>query len=203
MTIDWKALAECPAANCAACGRRVSKAARANGLAVLNHGSQKWTCQRCAASPRTIESMFLDKIEPEPNSGCWIWIGSRGRQGYGHFWWGGKCLKAHRASYMLHVGEIPPGLDIMHRCDNPSCVNPEHLRAATTRENVQDMWAKGRGRPARRAANGNARLTEFGRQYVVDMLLLGFPTSKIADKCGIATSTVRRIARGEIWRAGA
>jgi hypothetical protein len=79
-------------------------------------------------------------------SGCWEWTGLLNSMGYAvigldH----GKRMYAHRFSYMQTFGEIPAGYVVMHTCDNPRCVNPEHLRAGTQKENVHDMVAKGRG----------------------------------------------------------
>lgn len=86
-------------------------------------------------------------ITPEPNSGCWLWLGAtRGpygqtrRGGPG----GGPKVYAHRLSYEVNVGPIPDGLLVLHRCDTPRCVNPRHLFIGTDRENALDKVAKGR-----------------------------------------------------------
>lgn len=74
---------------------------------------------------------------PEPNTGCWLWIGCLIRTGYGHFRKDSKTLiLAHRFSYETHVGPIPEGLDLDHLCRVRSCVNPEHLEPVTRKENV-------------------------------------------------------------------
>ncbi len=138
---------------------------------------------------------FLDKVMPEPNSGCWFWTGSQNKQGYGNFWVGKKCQKAHRVSYLLFKGEIPAGLDVLHACDMPSCVNHDHLRAGTTQDNMRDMWRKGRGNPPARGRNPKARLTEDGVQRIREMAWLEYKTSAIADLFKISASQVRRVVR--------
>ncbi len=80
-----------------------------------------------------------------PPLGCWLWEGGLSRDGYGQLWIGGfGMLQTHQISYLIHVGDIPPGLTVIHSCDVPNCVNPDHLRLGTHLENMRDMSAKGR-----------------------------------------------------------
>jgi hypothetical protein len=100
-----------------------------------------------------------DRIEsrsiPEPNSGCWIWLGSIDHWGYGQIRicradqqaLGLKGTQAaHRMSWVCYRGDIPDGLCVLHSCDNTVCVNPEHLWLGTLKDNSRDMVAKGRHR---------------------------------------------------------
>lgn len=89
---------------------------------------------------------LFEKAIPEPNTGCWIWTGAATSRGYGHMWDGTAYEKAHRLSYKLHHGPIPSGMHVCHRCDNPSCINPDHLWLGTPRANVRDCIAKGRAK---------------------------------------------------------
>jgi hypothetical protein len=79
---------------------------------------------------------------------CWIWNGTKDGKGYGRLHLSGpagrRTVKAHRLAYELHKGPIPSGLEILHACDNPSCVNPAHLSVGTRADNMQDAAAKGR-----------------------------------------------------------
>ncbi|MEY9995875.1 hypothetical protein ABIE67_007907 [Streptomyces sp. V4I8] len=77
---------------------------------------------------------------------CWTWTGGHSNDGYGRFFIseGEGNVAAHRFSYQLHNGEIPDGLIICHRCDNPPCVRPDHLFVGTHLDNVRDMFSKGR-----------------------------------------------------------
>lgn len=86
---------------------------------------------------------FLDKISPEPNSGCWLWAGTIRGHGYGAFWMGGTYWPAHRIAYELWQAEIPNGLEIDHLCRVKSCVNPAHLEPVTHRENILRAAALG------------------------------------------------------------
>ena len=107
------------------------------------------------AAPRKMghAERFEMRFMPEPNSGCWIWLGSLNRGpskkdiGYGRFQCDGVQSQAHRYSYEMHIGPIPKGLEIDHLCRNPCCVNPDHLEPVTHKENVRRgdasvSWAK-------------------------------------------------------------
>lgn len=78
-------------------------------------------------------------------SGCWEWNGNTSdRRGYGSLRFHGRTVKAHRLAYSTWVGEIPEGMVVMHLCDNPPCINPDHLKVGTNDENMQDMLTKNR-----------------------------------------------------------
>jgi len=89
---------------------------------------------------KTVDERFEEKVERIPVAGCWIWTGALNNKGYGNFCGG----YAHRWSYQRFVGEIPDGLNVLHRCDTPSCVNPAHLRLGSQLDNMRDAKSKGR-----------------------------------------------------------
>jgi len=89
---------------------------------------------------------------------CWLWQGGRNARGYGMAANGKKSgfILAHRFSYELAYGSIPPGLHVCHHCDNPPCVRPDHLFVGTDADNIADMLRKGRYGPPRPVLRGDA-----------------------------------------------
>jgi hypothetical protein len=84
-----------------------------------------------------IESRFDKQYIPVTESGCWLWIGALDKEGYGVFGINGKQKRAHRVSYEAHIGKIPDGLCLDHKCRVRCCVNPSHLEAVTNKENIR------------------------------------------------------------------
>ncbi len=107
-----------------------------------------WLCRKClkpAMPPRTPDyERFLSKVIPEPNSGCWLWAGHVTRR-YGKFSAGNANVSAHRWSYFFHFPGQDQSLHVCHKCDNPICVNPQHLFLGTMTDNIRDCFSKGRG----------------------------------------------------------
>jgi hypothetical protein len=99
--------------------------------------------KKCFGFVPLTKNLFKSNIDKL--NGCWIWKGGKDKDGYGKITLNYKSKRAHRVSYELFKGDIPPGKLVLHLCDNPSCVNPNHLRLGTTIDNVNDRENKGRG----------------------------------------------------------
>ena len=95
-------------------------------------------------TPKEIEARFWARVLKKGSDDCWEWLGCLTGAGYGHFVINGKTIGAHRFSYQLHIGSVAD-LWVLHTCDNPKCVNPNHLFLGTQFDNMRDMVKKGRG----------------------------------------------------------
>jgi len=121
---------------------------------------------------------FMDSVEIEPNTGCWLWTGSGDKDGYGRFNYDGSQNKrAHRASYELFIGEIEKGMMILHSCDVPECVNYNHLRQGSAFDNMADMANKGRGK------NQKKTHCPYGHEYTVDSVYKTKTGNRVCKIC--------------------
>lgn len=127
------------------------------------------------------------------SEGCWDWSGTKNKQGYGGMLHRHKVLKAHRVSYMIHKGMIPDGLFILHRCDNTSCSNPEHLFLGNQSENMIDMVSKNRNH-VRNKINSDQVLE------IRKMLSLDIPMTKIAKKYNVSDVCIFYIKHNKSWK---
>ena len=139
---------------------------------------------------------------------CWVWAGSRGTGGYGTLHIAGtkRLARAHRVSWELHKGPIPAGLVVMHRCDNPACVNPGHLAVGTRSENMRDMAAKGRqwqqAHPERRRRGSQSNMavtTEDTVRIIRRLGAYGVPVKALSAAFGLSASGIQGILKGTSW----
>lgn len=148
----------------------------------------------------TLENFWL-KVQRADGDACWTWTGAVLPFGHGYFAWRRHGPKrnvyAHRVMWILAHGEIPAGLDVLHRCDVPACVNPAHLFIGTRADNNRDMREKRRHRFGSR--HWNARLTEADAGEVKRLLRSGHTQLDIARRFGVSRGTVLAIHRGTTW----
>ena len=102
------------------------------------------------------EIPFEDRIAYEPMSGCWLWCYAN-TQGYGKIHDNGRPVRAHRYAWEKYRGPIPDGMWVLHKCDTPPCVNPDHLFLGTPQDNTQDALNKGRSRGGSSPGETNPR----------------------------------------------
>jgi len=149
---------------------------------------------------RTLEERFWSMVTRGP--GCWLYRKQRSSDGYGVFKMNGRSVRAHRFSWELANGPIPDGLWVLHRCDTPRCVRPDHLFLGTPRDNVQDAIRKGRRRyePARGEQNGSAKLSVAQVREARVRVAVGEPKASVARDFGVHPTTILRLVEGNTWR---
>ncbi len=142
--------------------------------------------------------LFEAKVVTEPNSGCWLWLGAANSRGYGWVRRGGKTYLAHRFAWTRARGAIPHGMSVLHRCDVPCCVNPDHLFLGTRADNNADMVAKGRQARGEKKLR-LAKLSESQVHEIRSRVAAGESQRSIARAFEICQPHVGCIARGERW----
>lgn len=180
------------------------------GIPSLGRKRRRYLCGVCGHRQygrQHQEEAFWLKVRKAP--GCWPWLGFRKENkdnGYGMARWDGKTVLAHRVSWRLANGPVPKGLCVLHRCDNPPCVNPEHLFLGTLRENTRDMMAKGRSRwtgpkvPLKGSAAPASKIKEHDVVAIFRLRAEGATLTELARKYDLAPATVSAILLRQSWR---
>lgn len=144
---------------------------------------------------------------------CWEWQGTKDKDGYGQLSYDGRLQRAHRVSYTIAVGPIPNGMQILHSCDNPPCVNPQHLRPGTPKENTQDAVIRGRmARGERQGTHTHPETVRRGEQHLKAKLteaqvieILAVPNgdhlqNSLSLQYGVDRCTINDIFKGRTWK---
>lgn len=146
---------------------------------------------------------FNTKVDKENQGGCWIWTGAKKPSGYGNFYMRNRYYNAHRASWEIHIGPVPDGLFVLHRCDTPSCVNPKHLFIGTPLENMQDMHKKGRS-TGPYLGGELSPCAKLNREKVANIkrrLLSGEPGREMAREFGVSEAAISSLKTGKTWKS--
>lgn len=175
------------AARCQAAGSVPAKATATNGIGVMSR-----LCAHCR---------FHKYVNVTPT--CWLWTGTfyshKGKRTYGQFWIDERRIGAHVASYILHVGPVPDGLDVLHSCDVKACVNPAHLRPGTHTENIREAFAKLPDDYFAGERNGRARLTWPQVHAIRAAAARGAKKVDLAAQYRVSAAQISSIVRGKRW----
>ncbi len=162
-----------------------------------------WQVRKSGVVPKrpTMAEAFWSLVSPEPNTGCWLWMGRVDKNGYGIF--GNGTRRASRVAWeLVNERPMPPGLEACHSCDTPGCVRAEisgrgHIFAGTRLMNEQDKSAKGR-RP-RGEASASAKVSEIQVLEIRKAYASGERQRDIAARFGIGHASIHYIVTGKHW----
>ncbi len=143
------------------------------------------------ATSRPTLDRLLERVEPDLNSGCWLWSGAVTTTGYGAMKMrdrGAAVRRTHRLSWECHFGPIPKGMNVCHKCDTPPCCNPAHLFLGTCEDNSRDMAIKRRHRH------------KLSEAQVREILSKKLTITEYARKFGVSKVTAWQAWHGETWR---
>lgn len=135
---------------------------------------------------------FWSQVDRRSRSECWLWMGKTTEYGYGRFnIAGGKWITASRAAYMLRHGDLEKRTSVLHKCDTPLCCNPFHLYAGTQKQNVQDIYDRGRNTP-----RSGHKITE---EVAMKIFSAEGTQNEIARRFGVSRSFVSLVKSGKRW----
>lgn len=162
-------------------------------------GKRKYCSAACKFS-KTLKQRFFEKVSVKSKSECWPWVANTSPKGYGMIGSGKTKVGAHRVSWEIHKGSIPDGLQVLHKCDNPPCVNPRHLFLGTHGDNMRDMVEKHRNKDVKGEKNPMSKLNgcevlKIRRRRKK----FGETLRSLATDFGISKSNVSFIVRNESW----
>ncbi len=153
-----------------------------------------------------LEDRLYSKAVKNEWCGCWEWTGAT-RNGYGRIITGSRKdgtrrnESAHRLSYIVSVGEIPPGMEVCHKCDNPRCINPEHLFLGTKQDNMKDREEKGRNVIFTGEEQPRSKLTKKAvKDARWEHVFKGTSFQRLANRYGVSKKTMQNAIKGITWK---
>ena len=185
------------------------------GIRLRNGNATSCGCKTTKGPPLgyikiPLRDRFWAKVPKLPPDSCWEWLGMRCLQtkhAYGTLKVNNRRRLAHRLMWELTHGPIPTGLAVCHTCDNPPCVNPDHLFLGTNMDNIEDMMRKGRGAGQQGTRyqpdvsgtnNGRAKLSEDDIRTI--RLAYHMNYNELAEHYDVSPSTIGRIVKGDTWK---
>lgn len=185
---------------CCGCGQKTKIATRT----IPKHGWVKGEPRRFVKGHKWSpppEEIFWAKVDKRGPDECWEWQGDTYDIGYGRFHRKDKVYRTHQFSYQLHNGPITKGLGVLHKCDNPRCVNPNHLFLGTPADNHADMVSKGRRAYMKGDRSHYKKLTsddvrEIRRRYAAG----GVTQRQLAAEYGIQSSNICFVVTRKTWQ---
>lgn len=141
---------------------------------------------------------FWEKVNKSGE--CWTWTRSKNSDGYGNISINGKLDKAHRVAWILTNGEIPNKLHVLHTCDNPSCVNPNHLYLGNHQDNMRDKRNRKRGRGQNGEKCHLSKLTENQVKEIRELSSTGISYKDLSKKFNVSYQNIREIVIHKTWR---
>jgi len=185
--------------------KKIGDANRGKKLSVETRQKLREAARRRHGDP---EERFWCSVDKSGGpDACWRWLQGTDRNGYGFTWWCGRKQPTHRVAWLVTFGDIPVGMCVLHKCDNPSCCNPMHLWLGTKRDNIADKVVKGRqatgaslNHPLRKgAAHPRTKLTEEDVLELRDLADSGISMVELARKKGLTYGNVYQIIRRQTW----
>lgn len=146
---------------------------------------------------------FIERFQSriKKTDGCWEWQGNKDSCGYGVIKFHQRALKTHRVAYELATGNSPVGMCVLHTCDNPACVNPEHLYLGTPSDNAKDRSMRGRSGDIRGEKNGRAKLNETQVKKIRELFKEGnISKMKLGRMFGVTDVQIGLIVRNKEWK---
>lgn len=152
----------------------------------------------------SLQARFDAKVLRVPFCDCWLWVGATQTNGYGQIYDGARVQLAHRVSYEMHKGNIGEADCVLHECDNPACVNPDHLWLGNQDANMKDMAKKGRSNRRWKIRGTDVVFSKLCATDVIEIRTKyasgGASQRKLAADYGVTQPAIGAVIRREVWK---